>query len=510
MGTAHPVHQPPVPDAASPVWPGLPSGRFMPMTPDELARMHQGVLDIMEQVGFGDPTPRLIEVVGSRGGWVDEHGRLRFPRTLVEDVIANAPHTLVLPGRDPRHDFEVGEGRLHTGTGGASPNIVDFATGGYRPASVADLYDVARLVDRMENIHFFWRPIAAADIAEASVLDINTAYACLQGTTKHFTASFVNGDSVRAAVRMFDMVLGGEGRFRERPFCSASCCHVIPPLRFAADSCDALEAAVMAGMPVGVVSAGQAGSTSPVTLAAMIAQTAAECLAGLVFAYLLDPNCRVHLSAFPFVSDLRTGASSAGAAEQGLLASGFAQLTHFWRLPASIAAGMTDSKAPDVQAGAEKALSLALTANAGASMILEAAGMQASLMGVSLEAFVLDNEMLAAVQRTVRGIEVNEDTLSVEAIRGAVLEDGHYLSRPETRARMRRDFVYPKVGNRDTPSAWEEGGRVDVRERARARVRAILAEHYPGNVDPAVDEKIRALWDIHLPREFMAPGSGRW
>ena len=112
----------------------------------------------------------------------------------------------------------------------------------------------------------------------------------MQGTTKHITSSFVDGDSVRAAVAMMDMRLGGEGEFRKRPFCSIACTHVVPPLRFARDSCDALEAAVRAGMAVGMLSAPQAGATSPVTLAGTIVQTMAECLAGLVFAFLIDPR----------------------------------------------------------------------------------------------------------------------------------------------------------------------------------------------------------------------------
>jgi len=475
-----------------------------------MERIHQTVLDVMEQIGFADAIPSMVELVTAAGGWLDAEGRLHYPRALVEDIIARAPRSFVLPGQDPVHDLELGGGRVHTGTAGAAPLILDFETGRHRPTALVDVYDISRLVDSLEHIHFCWRSVVARDMPTWSDMDLNTTYACMVGTTKHITSSYVNGDSVRAAVAMMDMRLGGEGEFRKRPFCSLACTHVVPPLRFAKDSCDALEAAVRAGMGVGMLSAPQVGATSPVTLAGSIVQTVAETLAGLVFAFLIDPHCRAHLGTWPFISDLRTGAMSGGSGELGLMAAGCAQMAGFYDLPGSVAAGMTDSKLPDAQSGSEKAYTVAMAANAGSSMITEAAGMQAGLMSTSLEAYVIDDDMLAAVQRTVRGIEVTDETLAFDTIRDVVHGAGHYLGHPATLARMRSDFVYPAVGDRSSPDVWEAGGALDVRDRARYRVREILGTHYPEHVSPEVDARIRDAFDIRLPREAMRPGNGRW
>ena len=493
-----------------PVWPGMVGGRYQPLTLPEMERIHRTVLDVMEQIGFADAIPSMIELVTAAGGWLDDDGRLHYPRALVEDVIARAPRSFVLPGQDPVHDMELGGGRVHTGTAGAAPLILDFETGRHRPTSMADVYDIARLVDTLEHIHFYWRSVVARDTPNWPAMDLNTTYACMLGTTKHICSSFVDGESVRTAVAMMDMRLGGEGEFRKRPFCSVACTFVVPPLRFARDSCDAMEAAVRAGMAVGMLSAPQAGATSPVTLAGTIVQSLAETLAGLVFAFLIDPECRVHLGTWPFISDLRTGAMSGGSGENGLLAAGCAQMARFYDLPGSVAAGMTDSKLPDAQSGSEKAYTVAMAANAGSTLITEAAGMQASLMSTAFEAYVIDDDMLAAVQRTVRGIEVTEETLAFDMIRDVVHGAGHYLGHPATLARMRGDFVYPAVGDRGSPDVWEEGGALDVRERARNRVREVLRTHYPQHVSPDVDDRIRGAFDILLPREAMHPGNGRW
>lgn len=498
------------PDAQAPVRLGLLGGRYQPLTRPEMERIHATILDVMEHIGFADPIPSMVDLVTAAGGWLDEDGRLHYPRSLVEDVIARAPRSFVLPGQDPRHDLEVGGGQVHTGTAGAAPLIVDFETGLHRPTTTVDLYDIARLVDTLDHIHFYWRSIVARDMPTAAAVDLNTVYASMQGTTKHITSSFEDGDSVRTAVAMLDMRLGAEGEFRKRPFCSIACTHVVPPMRFARDSCEAMEAAVRAGMAVGLVSSPLVGATSPVTLAGTIVQTMAECLGGLVFCNLIDPGCRAHLGTWPFLSDLRTGLMSAGSAENGLLAAGCAQMAGFYQLPGSVAAGMSDAKLPDAQSGSEKASTATLAANAGAGLICEAAGMQASLLSTAFEAYVIDDDMLAAVQRTVRGIEVTDETLAFDMIREVVHDEGHFLGHPETRRRMRRDFVYPAVGDRQAPGAWETGGGRDVRERARDRVRDVMRSHYPAHVGQDMDNRIRGAFDIQLPREAMRPGSGRW
>lgn len=489
---------------------GFEGGDYKPLTHREMERIHHTVLDVLEDFGLAQPIPSMIEIVTAAGGWMGDNNRLHYPRGLVEDVIAKAPKRFVMPGQDPKHDLEIGGRRVHTGTGGAAPEIIDFNTGHFRPSTSVDLYDIARLVDTLDNIHYFWRTNVTRDAESMYDVDINTVYASMMGTTKHIGVSFVIGQHVYDAVEMMDMVLGGEGEFRKRPFCSISCCHVVPPLRFAEESCDALEAAARSGMPITLLSAAQSGATGPAALAGTIVQAMAECLAGLVFVYLIDPNVRANLGTWPFVSDLRTGAMCSGAAELSLLVAGCSQMADFYGLPNSCAAGMSDSKLPDAQSGMEKAYTVALAANAGANLIMESAGMHGSLMATCMESFVIDNDMLGAVQRTVRGIEVSDDTLSYDVIREVVYGEGHFLGSGQTIGRMETDYFYPPMGDRQSPQVWVEQGSTDIRERARKRTKEILSKHYPQHISPAIDEKIRSRYNIILPREAMQAGNRRW
>ena len=124
---------------------------------------------------------------------------------------------------------------------------------------------------------------------------------------------------------------------------------------------------------------------------------------------------------------MRTGSFSGGSAEEALLSAAAVQMGIFYDLPNSVAAGMTDSKIPDVQHGFEKGVSLTLAAMAGANRVCEAAGMMGSLMGCSFESLVIDDEILGLVLRATRGIEVSDETLSVAVIRESVINPGLFL-----------------------------------------------------------------------------------
>jgi trimethylamine---corrinoid protein Co-methyltransferase len=501
----------PIPADAMAVGPGLAGGRYRPLAATEVERIHRAALDVLEQVGLSDAIPSCIEIVTAAGGMLGDDGRLRFPRALVEDAIARAARGFVLHAADPGCDLEPWGTRVHFATAGAAVHIVDVESRTYRDSTLADLYDIARLVDRLDHIHLFQRPVVTRDLTDPRELDLNTCYACVAGTRKHVGTSFVQPEHVDEVVAMLHLIAGGEDRWRARPFVSMSNCFVVPPLKFATDACRCLEAGVRTGMPVLLLAAGQAGATSPAALAGAVVQEVAEVLAALVYVNLIVPGHPALFGPWPFVSDLRTGAMSGGSGEQALLTAACAQMAQFYDLPCGVPAGMSDAKLPDAQAGYEKGMTNLLAAQAGGNIIYEAAGMHASLLGCCFESYVIDNDMLGAILRTVRGIEVSEDSVSVEAIRNVCTAGpGHFLGHEQTLQLMQTEYLYPEVADRSSPKEWAERGAEDLLDRARARMRAILSEHYPAHIAPAVDREIRARFPIRLTRTNMRPGNGRW
>ena len=492
-----------------PIRPGMAGGWFVPLSGADATRIHGAVLELLETVGIADPIPSCVEAVTAAGGELSADGRLLLPRALVEDMVAKAARNITLHAQEPAHDMALSGKNVHFGTAGAAVFMVDAETGEYRDSTLADLYDIARLVDRLDNIHFFQRPVTARDMTSGRALDINTLYACISGTTKHVGTSFVSAMNVEEGLRLLHIVCGGEDKWRTRPFVSMSSCFVVPPLRFATDACGALEAGVRGGMPILLLSAGQAGATSPAALAGAVVQQMAEVLAGIVYVNALKPGHPAIIGPWPFVSDLRSGAMSGGSGEQALLSAACAQMAHFYDLPGGLPAGMTDSKVPDAQSGYEKGYTNAIVGVAGANLVYESAGMHASLLGCCLESFVIDNDILGAAMRMVRGIEVTDESLSVDVIRQVCTEGpGHFLGHSQTLSLMQREYFYPMVGDRTSPKEWKEIGSTNVVQKAQDRVREILSAHYPGHIGEPTDKHLRELFGIELPRTNMQPGQG--
>jgi trimethylamine--corrinoid protein Co-methyltransferase len=162
---------------------------------------------------------------------------------------------------------------------------------------------------------------------------------------------------------------------------------------------------------------------------------------------------------------------------------------------------MTDAKVADVQAGYEKGYTVALAAQAGADMVQLSVGMLASIMVASPEALVIDDEMSGAILRSVRGVELDDDALDLDALAVAAAGDGHFLGQDQTLARMRTEYVYPSLGDRSSVAEWLENGSPAVWDRARARVADIVGAGRPGHLSRAAEAAIRDGFDILLPEE---------
>ena len=146
-------------------------------------------------------------------------------------------------------------------------------------------------------------------------------------------------------------------------------------------------------------------------------------------------------------------------------------------------------------------------ASLASALVQEVAECLASLMGFSLESLLIDNDIIGApVQRTIRGIEVDDESISLDTMRKVCLEGpGHYLGSDQTLKLMQKDYLYPTVGDRSSPNQWLEAGKPSIVDRASRKVETILATHYPTHIPTAVDDAIRAKFPVRLAREAMRP-----
>ena len=493
--------------------PGMTGGAYRPLSDADMAKIARAALDILDQVGVGDATEELLDIVLPKGCRLNEHGRVCFPVSLMEDIIAGAASSYTVYARGSRagkDDMHCSGNNVYTSTAGSAVTTFEADTRDYRASTILDVYDFTRLTDQLENIHMVGDTVVATDLTDDFEHDMNIAYALTAGTEKPLCMSFRNRDFIRPAIEMFDLILGGEGKFIKKPFCIFGGCPIVSPLKFGPENLGVLIETSRMGLVSDIAVAPQSGATAPATLAGILAQVIAETLASLAVVNLVKPGCGMTFAAWPFITDLRTGSFSGGGGEQALLASAAVQMGNYLNLPNSVGASMSDSKIPDAQAGYEKGISLALAAQAGCNRICEAAGMLGNLMGCSFESLVIDNEAIGMALRTVRGIEVTDDALSVDIIKQAVIDPGHFLGHEQTLEVMETEYLYPRLSDRNNQSAWKEDGSQDLFQRASQNVKEILSVKYPNYIGDQADAKIRSQFPIRISQGDMLASSNRW
>ena len=181
-----------------------------------------------------------------------------------------------------------------------------------------------------------------------------------------------------------------------------------------------------------------------------------------------------------------------------------AQVGQHFNLPVGTGAGMSDANVPGFQGGAEHASNAALADLSGANIVYEAAGMYASLLSACPESLLLDNDILGACMRMVRGVAVNESTLAFDLIKDVCLSDkGHYLDAPQTLSVMQSEYIYPELCNRLSPGDWNDAAKPDPLVLAVKRRDEILASHFPSHISNEIDARIRAEFPIFLNRQAM-------
>lgn len=478
---------------------GLSGGIYRPLSPQAIDTIHKASLTILEKTGitYESGLEETVDMLANAGAAVDrDTKRIRLPGDLIAEQVSKAPSRVMLHARDGKNDLDLTEDKVHLGTGGAAVKILDLETGAPRSSTLKDLYDIGRLVDRLDNIHFFLRPCIPTDIPE-DAYDVNMFYACLKATGKHVMSGVNDEAGLHRVIDLAAMVAGGKEALREKPFISIITSFSISPLKLCTQSTRIMQECNRQGIPVALSAAPMSGSTSPMTMAGTLAQLHAEQLAGITLCQLTQPGAPLLYGGIPGMANMATMGYLGGGVECGMMNAAIHQMAAHIEVPNYNSAGLSDAKLPDAQAGWEKAMTILLGAMGGSNYMHHSAGMLESMLTVAHEQYVIDDEIIGMACKVLKGIDVDADHLALEVI-DQVGPAGNYMTSPHTMKFMRTEYFQGNgVTDRKSRHQWQQNGAPDARERAREMARKILeapeAPHIPDDADQAIREKFEIL-----------------
>lgn len=463
---------------------------FQILSREELEAIHAGTLDVLESSGIRIQSEECLNLLEGAGGIVDHKtGAARIPSALVEEALRKCQRDFRLCARNPKYDVELDRRHVHITTDGNMPSVLDFDTGQRRTSTSADLIRASQVANALEGVHIFWPPVSSQDYPEQvrHVADLKVSLESIEKHVQVETTSFRR--EAEWLVALGEALAGGPKELRRRPIFSSMHCP-FSPLVLDAGSTEGALALARAGIPICFYGMPQAGISGPVTLAGSLVVNNAEVLAGLTLAQLAAPGCAVFYGTGGAVFDMRTMTWAGGSPERGLISAASGELAHHYGMPILCGGIVTSAKLPGPQACYEKVISGLTQIFSGCDMIAGLGALDDVSM-FSLEELVLDDEMVRQMVRLGQGIIADPEHLAVDLIK-KVGPGGSFVAQRHTMAHLRSEHFICELTDRRTSEAWEADGRKTVIDRARDKVRRLLAEEVVAPIGPeaqaAMDE----------------------
>ena len=455
---------------------GMPGGQYKPLTKEDILKIHTTSLKVFSEVGVEINYPEALDLFRNAGAEVDASSRVvKIPADMIENLIPKAPSRVNLCGRDEKGelDCEIGGTNVYLGTGGTALKVQDPGSSDSRPSELKDIANMARMVEALDNIHFYMLNVFPNDI-EMKDVDVNRFGAALNRTRKHIMGGVYTVPGIRKVIKMAEIIAGSPEALRRRPFISMVAC-IISPFKLDESYGRLAMEVARQGIPLVVPAEPLCGATAPITLAGNLVVQNVDTLTGVMLTQLINPGTPVLYGCISSITDLRDMKYLAGAVEMGLMNAAASQLAQFYDIPIYATAGMSDAKVNDVQAGYESAITSLMVGLAGGNFIHDAAGFLEFCMTASYDKLVIDNEILGMVMRAVEGIEVNDTTLAFDEIKKTG-PGGHFVSSGFTRRHMRNEQYQPQLSDRENRARWQADGSRDAHTRATHIAQEILQE----------------------------------
>jgi trimethylamine--corrinoid protein Co-methyltransferase len=460
------------------------------LSEDELIRIHENSLEILEKTGLFIYSDKVLHICCDCGLNVDmKTGIVKFPRSLVEKHLSSAPEKINLYNREGSLCAELGSGRSYTASGHNAIYVLEHGSRERRDATKEDVGSFALLSDYLHDIDIVGIEAMPQDVQPESSL-IHAVDAAFSNTDKPI---FCSPERAEVLEPIFDIarVVTGRDDLKSRP---PFICQLSPtsPLTWEKGAAEALAATIREEVPLCLLPQPFSGVTSPYTLAGHLTVHNAETLSGVVLSQLIKPGSPVIYGSAWSTFDMRQANVLIGSPETVLMRMAGSQLAEYYHLPYHTIAPDTDAHVMDEQLSWEKFATVWGSFLGHADLIVNG-GMFSTGLTVSFEQLVIDNEIFSYIKRLSRGVLIDEDTLALDIIE-KVGPKGDYLGEEHTLHHLGRgEHWEPLISTRGIYENWRREGKKDIGEKSHERVNWILKNHRVSKLPESRRKKVSAI-----------------
>lgn len=399
----------------------------------ELEKLHDASMTILEEVGIRLHHPEIIEIIENYG--IRTVGdQVFFTRGQVMELVKKAPSRFTVYARNPEHDMVVGKDENGKGisqyaAGYGCPAVIE-PDGSRRSALLDDYIRFIQLVQESPGFRINGGIVVQPSDIPAEWSHLLMTYATILNSDKCIMGQTGSEEEVTQIMDMTAIVFGGPDAMAEKPRI-LTLINTLSPLQITHDALETLKVHAQWRQPVVICSGVMSGTTAPVTLAGAIGLGNAETLAGVAVAQIINPGTPVVMAVNLLPVDMRTGGVNIGAPSNALAVKYFTHLARMYNLPCRCGGSISDANGLTAQSGYESMMNMLVSLQEGVDLIIHSAGILDGYTCMSYEKFIMDLEIIRAIENYLKGLSLTQTDLALDVIRD-VGSSGEYITHMHT------------------------------------------------------------------------------
>ncbi len=453
----------------------------------DLAQLEYNADTILEEIGIDIKEDQESIDYFIAAGASAKGERVYFPRGMLREIIQkSAPKQFTQFARNPANNVEIG-GKNTVLVPAYGPPFVYSKEGGRRYATIEDFRNFVKLAYMSPTIHH-----SGGTVCEPVDLPVNKRhydmiYSHIKYSDKAFMGSVTAPERALDSVDMAKIVFGDD--FVEENCVMISLINANSPMTFDSVMLGSLKNYARHNQAVIPSPFVVAGAMSPVTAAAVAAQSLAEGMVGMALAQIVRPGAPVVYGNFVSSMSMQSGAPTFGTPEASLIINMGAALARRLGVPFRSAGGFNASKLPDAQAAYEAANTLQNGLLAGVNFMLHTAGWQEGGLSMGYEKFVMDADQAGMMGVYAKGVDMSENGQALDAL-AEVGPGQHFLGCEHTQKNFKTAFYTSNVADNNSYEQWVEDGSLSAEDRAEKVYKTMLEEYTLPELDPDIDARL--------------------
>jgi len=434
-----------------------------------LDTIHTNSLEVLQDIGIRFPSEKALALFKAHGFRVDG-SMVRFEEKHIQKSLETVPAAFTIEARNASRNIQIGGSNYVMAPGYGPPFIIE-PSGEKRDATLADVETFCKLVQTSKYLDFNSAIVVQPNDVPTETAHLDLLLAALVLTDKPIMGSSVSVAAARDSLNLAQMIWGS----LDQPV-MISLIDSLSPLQYATESVEALMVFAAAGQPLIIHSACTLGATGPITTAGSLVISNATTLAGICLSQLINPGAPVVYGLGGSPMDMRTGGYVNASPEDAKHVAISSAMGRYYDMPCRGQGAVTESFCLDYQAGMESAMMLTVAALNGIHVVLHSCGTYGSMLAMSFEKFIADEDLCGAMKKLMKPVELTENAFALDLIKELGTE-GNYLLQDHTLDRCRNEFFTPDLGIRTLHTNWLEMAPRDITARAGQLLENRLAQY---------------------------------